>query len=52
MLRANLVRSRNSPVRARAAGADGQSLLVLSALSTIRFSPWTFLHLLYNILKL
>lgn len=52
MLRANLVRSRDSLVRARAVGANGQSLLVLSALSTIRFSPWTFLHLLYNILKL
>lgn len=52
MLRANLVRSRDSLVRARAADANGQTLLVLSALSTVRFSPWTLLHLLYNILKL
>lgn len=52
MLRANLVRCRNSSVRGRAASANGQSLLVLSALSTTRFNHWTFLHLLDSILKL
>lgn len=52
MLRTSLVRCRHSLVRSRAASANGQSLLILSALSTIRFSPWTFLHLLYNIIKL